>query len=100
MPESTPAIPTPYLEVETISADSDVISTSKIFDEGLQAATRVTFPNTNKSSYSKVSVLMVSWEDEDPNLPLSIEMERLIKVQGPLSLCTISLEDSRPELLC
>jgi hypothetical protein len=34
-------------------------------------------PNTTQSRYKKVSVLMLSWEDEDPGLPVSIEIEHL-----------------------
>ena len=47
------------------------------FGEGLQAAAKAVFPNPSRSRYTKVSVLTLSWEDEDPNLPVSIEIEKL-----------------------
>lgn len=50
------------------------------FGKGLQAAARAVFPNTSKSRYTKVSVLTLCWEDEDPNLPVSIEIEKLKSV--------------------
>lgn len=50
------------------------------FGEDLQAAARAVFPNTSKSRYTKVSVLTLCWEDEDPNLPVSIEIEKLESV--------------------
>jgi hypothetical protein len=52
----------------------------KEFGEGLQAAARAVFPNETASRYSKVTVLMLSWDDEDPNLPVSIEISRLYNV--------------------
>lgn len=47
------------------------------FAESLQAAAKAAFPNQNKSRYSKVSVLLLSWEDEDPKLPVSMEVDKL-----------------------
>lgn len=47
------------------------------FGESLQAAANAVFPNKAKSRYSKVSVLMLHWEDEDPNLPVYLEVEKL-----------------------
>jgi hypothetical protein len=52
----------------------------KRFGDSLQAATNAVFPNERRSRYSNVSVLMISWEDEDPRLPVSLEMEKLKRV--------------------
>jgi hypothetical protein len=70
IPESIP--PTP----DDISRWQDHIGLQE-FGEGLQAAAKAVFPNSSKSRYSKVSVLMLSWQDEDPNLPVSIEIDHL-----------------------
>jgi hypothetical protein len=40
-------------------------------------AANAVFPNNNTSRYEKVSVLMLSWADENTNLPVSIEVEML-----------------------
>lgn len=50
------------------------------FGEGLQSAARALFPNDSKSRYTTVTVLIISWEDEDPNLPVSLEISRLVDV--------------------
>jgi len=50
------------------------------FGKSLQLATRPLFPNTSKSRYSKVSVLLLSWETEDPQLPVSIEIKELADI--------------------
>jgi hypothetical protein len=47
------------------------------FTKGLQAAASAVFPNNQTSRYTKVFVLMLSWADEDPNLPVSLEIDRL-----------------------
>ncbi|CZR65496.1 related to cholesterol oxidase precursor [Phialocephala subalpina] len=52
----------------------------KTFGEGLNAAAKAIFPNESRSRYTKVYVLMLSWADEDPNLPVSIEILKLFKV--------------------
>jgi hypothetical protein len=52
----------------------------KEFGEGLQAAANAVFPNDSRSKYKRVTVLMLSWEDEDPNLPVSIEISKLLDV--------------------
>ena len=52
----------------------------KEFGEDLQIAARAVFPNGTKCRYSKVSVLLLSWEDEDPQLPVSLEIEKLFSV--------------------
>jgi hypothetical protein len=50
------------------------------FAEGLQAAAKAVFPNETGSRYTKVFVLILCWKDEDPNLPVSIEISRLFDV--------------------
>lgn len=52
----------------------------KTFGEGLNAAAKAIFPNERRSRYTKVYVLMLSWADEDPDLPVSIEILNLYKV--------------------
>ncbi|KAH8762783.1 hypothetical protein BGZ57DRAFT_828993, partial [Hyaloscypha finlandica] len=50
------------------------------FGESLQSAARALFPNETKSRYTSVTVLVLSWQDEDPNLPVSLEISRLVDV--------------------
>ncbi|KAH8753396.1 hypothetical protein BGZ57DRAFT_773945 [Hyaloscypha finlandica] len=50
------------------------------FAKGLQAAVKAVFPNETRSRYSCVSVLMLSWEEEDPQLPVSYEIDKLYEV--------------------
>jgi len=50
------------------------------FGQELQAAANKAFPNIEKSRYTNVYVLLLSWEDEDPNLPVSLEILKLLKV--------------------
>jgi hypothetical protein len=52
----------------------------KEFGEGLQGAAGALFPNETNSRYTKVTALLLSWQDEDPNLPVSIEISRLVDV--------------------
>lgn len=47
------------------------------FGKSLQDAANAVFPNDTNSRYTKVSVLMLSWEDEDPQLPVSQEISKL-----------------------
>ncbi|KAE9364287.1 hypothetical protein N431DRAFT_421152 [Stipitochalara longipes BDJ] len=49
------------------------------FGRGLQLAANAVFSNTGdrRSRYTKVSAILLSWEDEDPNLPVSLEIESL-----------------------
>jgi hypothetical protein len=54
------------------------------FGEGLQAAAKAVFPNEQRSRYTKVFCLMLYWEDEDPNLPVSLEVSRLCEVFGEI----------------
>jgi hypothetical protein len=50
----------------------------------LQKAANAIFPSDplNLSRYSKVDVILLSWEEEDPNLPVSIEVEELSEIFG------------------
>jgi hypothetical protein len=48
----------------------------KRFGESLQTAAKAVFPNDKKVRYSKATVLMLSWADEDPQLPVSLEIEK------------------------
>jgi hypothetical protein len=48
--------------------------------EMLQNAANAAFPNDNCMRYSNVYVLMLYWEDEDPELPVSIEVDMLCDV--------------------
>ena len=50
------------------------------FGEELQTISDTYFPNTATSRYKNVYVLILKWEDEDPNLPVSYETERLESV--------------------
>ena len=50
------------------------------FGKSLQVAANAIFPNTSKLRYKTVSTLLLSWEDEDPNLPVSIEINELSAV--------------------
>jgi hypothetical protein len=50
------------------------------FGENLQLAANAVFPNEKISRYTRVSVLMLNWEDEDPNLPVSIEIDKLASI--------------------
>lgn len=50
------------------------------FGEDLQAAAKAIFPNDSNSKYTKVNVLILSWQDEDPQLPVSLEIRRLYEV--------------------
>jgi hypothetical protein len=45
--------------------------------EQLQAAANDTFPNTTASRYRNVYVLILKWEDEDPQLPVTYEISNL-----------------------
>ena len=47
------------------------------FGQSLHAAAQAVVPNDRRSRYTEVSVLMLSWADEDPNLPVSQEIDKL-----------------------
>jgi hypothetical protein len=50
------------------------------FGRELQEAANNAFPNTTTSRYTNVYVLLLSWEDEDPQLPVSLEILELFRV--------------------
>ena len=43
----------------------------------LQDAANAAYPNDQRSRYYNIYVLLLCWEDEDPKLPVSIEVEEL-----------------------
>jgi hypothetical protein len=52
----------------------------KTFGEGLHAAAQAVFPDESQPRYTKVYVLMIRWEAEDLNSPVSIEVRKLFNV--------------------
>lgn len=44
------------------------------FGKSLQNAANAVFSNDRRSKYHQTSVLMLSWADEDPDLPVSLEI--------------------------
>ncbi|KAK0102684.1 hypothetical protein ONS95_006286 [Cadophora gregata] len=50
------------------------------FTAGLRDAAKALFPNEKTSRYSCVSVLVLSWQDEDPRLPVSLEIAEVVRV--------------------
>ncbi len=54
--------------------------TLKDVGQQLQNAANAAFPNNHGMRYSNVYVLLLCWEDEDPNLPVSIEIDELFVV--------------------
>jgi hypothetical protein len=46
----------------------------------LQRAANAIFPGDQISRYTEVHVILLSWEDEDPKLPVSVEMKDLADV--------------------
>jgi hypothetical protein len=50
----------------------------------LQRAANAIFPGDQFSRYSKVHVILLSWEDEDPKLPVSLEIKSLAEVFSTL----------------
>jgi len=52
----------------------------KKFGNDLHEAAKAVFPNTTPAQYRNVYVLILKWEDEDPNLPVSWEIGRLLRV--------------------
>ncbi|TVY82679.1 hypothetical protein LSUE1_G001812 [Lachnellula suecica] len=63
----------PY-ELDRLRMDVDL----QTFGKGLQQAAEAIFPNDDRSRYSEVHVLLLSWEDEDPKLPVSLEILQLL----------------------
>ncbi|TGO66149.1 hypothetical protein BOTNAR_0067g00270 [Botryotinia narcissicola] len=47
------------------------------FGERVQKAAYAAYPNDQKIKYAQVYALLVLWEDEDPQLPVSIEVHEL-----------------------
>lgn len=47
------------------------------FGKGLQNAAHAVFSSERRSRYTQVSALLLSWEDEDPQLPVSLEINTL-----------------------
>ena len=50
------------------------------FGEALEEAAKSVFPNNGRSRYRNIHVLLLSWEDEDPQLPVSLEISKLFDV--------------------
>lgn len=50
------------------------------FGSQLQKAASAIFPGDQISRYTEVHVIILSWEDEDPNLPVSLEIKALADV--------------------
>jgi len=47
------------------------------FGRGLQTAANAVFSSDRRSKYTRVSAILLSWEDEDPRLPVSLEISAL-----------------------
>ncbi|KAG4439096.1 hypothetical protein IFR05_005438 [Cadophora sp. M221] len=54
------------------------------FGTQLQHAANAIFPGDQISRYTQVDVILLCWEDEDPNLPVSLEIEELADVFAKL----------------
>jgi hypothetical protein len=52
----------------------------KDFGKALEDAAKAAFPNDKKSKYSRVYVLLISWQTEDPRLPVAREISTLREV--------------------
>jgi len=52
----------------------------KDFGKALQNAARNIYPNDKNSRYSRVYVLLISWQKQDPKLPVEIEISCLRRV--------------------
>jgi len=59
---------------------SIICAITQDFCQNLQPAANAVFPNKIKSRYSRISVLMLSWADEAPQLPVSRDIESLFRV--------------------
>ncbi|KAF7883779.1 hypothetical protein EAF00_011091 [Botryotinia globosa] len=51
--------------------------TLRDFGEKGQKAANAAYPNDQKFKYARVYALLISWEDEDPQLPISLEVYEL-----------------------
>jgi len=54
--------------------------TLKNFEKALQSAADIAFPNDTRQPYTEVYVLLIAWEEEDFQLPVSLEIEPLSDV--------------------
>ncbi|KUJ18943.1 uncharacterized protein LY89DRAFT_667987 [Mollisia scopiformis] len=50
------------------------------FGQSLQKAANAIFPANQTSRYNKVDVILLSWEEEDPKLPVSLEIQELADI--------------------
>lgn len=50
------------------------------FGRALGLAARTVFPNSEKSRYSRIYVLLICWQTQDPKLPVEEEIEKLREV--------------------
>jgi hypothetical protein len=50
------------------------------FGSELQKASNAILPGDQLSRYEKVDVILLSWEEEDPKLPVSIEIKELAEI--------------------
>jgi hypothetical protein len=57
----------------------------------LQKAVNAAFPNDKRMRYCEVFVLLLSWEDEDPKLPISHEIEDLKTVMA--DVCNFNIQE-------
>lgn len=48
--------------------------------EKLQTAANLAYPNDRRMRYAAVHALLLRWDDEDPKLPVSIEIDELREV--------------------
>ncbi|KAF8865495.1 hypothetical protein BDZ45DRAFT_684051 [Acephala macrosclerotiorum] len=69
----------------------------------LQKAANAVFTGNQNSRYTKVEVILLSWEDEDPKLPMSLEIRELENVFTDISHFEVQewqipAEDSRNQL--
>lgn len=68
-----PTLPPHFTDLDRWHFHTDL----KKFGEDLQSAANAVFPNEKRSRYTKVSVLMLGWSDEDLDLPVSYESNKI-----------------------
>jgi hypothetical protein len=56
----------------------------KDWGKALQTAAKAIYPDDKKSRYSKVYVLLISWQTQDPKLPVEKEIKALREVFGSI----------------
>ena len=54
------------------------------FGKSLQNAARAIYPNDRRSKYTGVYVLLISWQTQDPKLPVEREINALREVLGDI----------------